>query len=99
MNAAEAFGLSVGPKGAVTGGEHRPPTVLRTCSLEHYSRAMASADRRLHHRGYRVEKAQAGWDIWLGRDRVDWAPTKIRAKKQVDELLARGQRDREGPYR
>lgn len=60
---------------------------------------MASADRRFHYRGYRVEKAQAGWDIWLKRDRVDWAPTKIRAKEQVDELLARGQPDRESLHR
>lgn len=55
---------------------------------------MASADRRFHYRGYRVEKAQAGWEIWLGRDRIDWAPTKIRAKEQIAELLTRPQRGR-----
>ncbi len=58
---------------------------------------MASTDRRFHYRGHRVEKAQAGWDNWLGRDRVDWASTKIRAKEQVDALLAQRHRGDERP--
>jgi hypothetical protein len=35
-----------------------------------------------------VEKAQAGWSIWLGRAEVGWAPTKVKAKLAVDAELA-----------
>jgi hypothetical protein len=34
-----------------------------------------------------VEKAQAGWSIWLGKQEVGWGSTKVRAKQFVDELF------------
>jgi hypothetical protein len=43
--------------------------------------------RVFHYRGYRVEKAQAGWSVWLGKREVGWGSTKVRAKQFVDEIL------------
>lgn len=43
--------------------------------------------RVFHYRGYRVEKAQAGWSVWLGKREVGWGSTKVRAKEFVDEIL------------
>jgi len=48
-----------------------------------------SSDRRrcFHYRGFRIEKAQAGWAIWRGNGEVGWASTKLRAKQSVDALI------------
>jgi hypothetical protein len=37
------------------------------------------------YRGFRLVKAQAGWDIMRGMDKVGWAPTKELAKRFVDD--------------
>jgi hypothetical protein len=39
-----------------------------------------------------VEKAQAGWSVWLGKREVGWGSTKVRAKQFVDEILQKPER-------
>jgi len=48
---------------------------------------VAAEQRTFRYRGHRVQKAQAGWAIWLDRREVGWASTRVRAKLQIDELL------------
>jgi len=48
---------------------------------------VAAERRTFQYRGHRVQKAQAGWTIWLDRHEVGWASTRGRAKRQIDELL------------
>ena len=55
------------------------------------SQEWEQARRVFRYRGYRVEKAQAGWSIWLGKQEVGWGSTKVRAKQFVDELLHEGE--------
>ena len=48
----------------------------------------ALARRVFRYRGHRVQKAQAGWTVWLGNREVGWGSTKVGAKRFVDEVLA-----------
>jgi hypothetical protein len=45
--------------------------------------------RTFSYRGFRFEKAQAGWDVWRGTRKVGWVAVRDHAKPFVDELLAR----------
>jgi hypothetical protein len=45
------------------------------------------------YRGFRLVKAQAGWDVWRGTTRVGWEPTKAKAKMFVDEWLSEAPED------
>ena len=45
--------------------------------------------RTFSSRGFRLEKAQAGWDVWRGTHKVGWIAVRGHAKPYVDELLAR----------
>jgi hypothetical protein len=40
-----------------------------------------------------VQKAQAGWSVFLGNREVGWGSTKVRAKQFVDEMLEKPERD------
>ncbi|MFL5737573.1 MAG: hypothetical protein ACJ76P_09570 [Actinomycetota bacterium] len=44
--------------------------------------------RAFSYRGFRFEKAQAGWDVWRGAQRVGWIAVRAHAKPYVDDLLA-----------
>ncbi len=52
--------------------------------------------RTFSYRGFRFEKAQAGWDVWRGTKRAGWVAIRDHAKPFVDELLA-GERSSKGP--
>ena len=43
--------------------------------------------RTFSYRGFRFEKAQAGWDVWQGTKRVGWVAIRDHAKPFVDDLL------------
>lgn len=45
--------------------------------------------RTFSYRGFRFEKAQAGWDVWRGEHRVGWIAIRTHAKPYVDDLLDR----------
>jgi len=45
--------------------------------------------RSFSYRGFRFEKAQAGWDIWRGERRIGGGSVRDHAKAYVDELLER----------
>jgi hypothetical protein len=44
--------------------------------------------RAFSYRGFRFEKAQAGWDVWQGTRRVGWVAVRAHAKAYVDDLVA-----------
>jgi hypothetical protein len=57
----------------------------------HELREKQDLSRRVfRYRGYRVQKAQAGWSVFLGNREVGWGSTKVRAKQFVDAMLACG---------
>jgi hypothetical protein len=70
----------------VKGGD--PSTVgnLLRCPT-HDAELVGGRHRISKYRGFRLEKAQAGWDIWRGRTRIGWEETKTRAQRSVDALL------------
>ena len=65
-------------------GRRHEPGVDELTSQSHQRE---QARRAFRYRGYRVEKAQAGWTIWLGNREIGWGSTKVRAKEFVDDLL------------
>ncbi len=53
--------------------------------------------RTFSYRGFRFEKAQAGWDVWRGTKRVGWVTIRDHAKPFVDELLESERSAKEAP--
>jgi hypothetical protein len=53
--------------------------------------------RTFAYRGYRFEKAQAGWDVFQGTKRVGWVAIRDAAKPYVDELIASDSSERHAP--
>lgn len=62
------------------GGRHEP-------GVDELTARQDLSRKVFRYRGYRIQKAQAGWRIWLGNREVGWGSTKVRAQELVDELL------------
>ncbi len=67
-------------------GRRHEPGVHELREKQDFSR------RVFRYRGYRVQKVQAGWSVFLGNREVGWGSTKLRAKQLVDEILEKPER-------
>jgi hypothetical protein len=58
-----------------------------TAARDEGSKVVGGRYRVTRYRGFRLVKAQTGWDVWRGTTQVGWEPTKPKAKAFVDECL------------